>query len=73
LLSEAAVLGFAGNMTYAGEHPHVHRVSQTYNKGVRRTKAEMQALERRLVRLEGLPKWFVTIAPPKPGETILPA
>jgi hypothetical protein len=72
LLSEAAVLGFASNMSYAGKHPHVHRVSQTYSKGVRRTKDEMQLLERRLVRLEGLPKWFVTIAPPKPGEIILP-
>jgi hypothetical protein len=72
LLSEAAVLGFASNMSYAGKHPQVHRVSQTYLKGVRRTKDEMQLLERRLVRLEGLPKWFVTIAPPKPGEIILP-
>jgi hypothetical protein len=71
LLSEAAVLGFASNMNYAGKHPHVHRVSQTYLKGVRRTKDEMQLLERRLVRLEGLPKWFVTIAPPKPDEIIL--
>src|SRR5437660_65598 len=52
LVSEAAVLGFAGNMTYAGKHPHVHRVSQTYLKGVRRTKDEMQTLERRLVRRE---------------------
>jgi hypothetical protein len=71
--SEAAVLGFAGNMTYAGKHPQVHRVSQTYSKGVRRSKDEMKSLEGRLVRLEGLPKWFVTIAPPKPGEIILPA
>jgi Rhodopirellula transposase DDE domain len=73
LVSEAAVLGFAGNMTYAGKHPHVHRVSQTYTKGVRRSKDEMKLLEGRLVRLEGLPKWFVPLAPPKPGEIILPA
>jgi Rhodopirellula transposase DDE domain len=73
LLSEAAVLGLASNMTYAGKHPQVYRVNQTYNKGVRRTKDEMQSLERRLVRLEGLPKWFVTIEPPKPSEIILPA
>lgn len=72
LTSEAAVLGFAGSMSYAGKHPHVHRVSQTYLKGVRRTKGEMQLLEGRLARLEGLPKWFVTVAPPKPGEIILP-
>jgi len=73
LNSEEAVLGFAGNMTYAGKHPHVQRVSQTYNKGVRRSKDEMKLLEERLVRREGLPKWSVTIAPPKPGEIILPA
>jgi hypothetical protein len=72
LLSEAAVLGFAGNMTYAGKHPDVYRVSQTYSKGVRRSKTEMRLLEGRLVRLASLPKWFVTIAPAKPGEIILP-
>jgi hypothetical protein len=73
LVSEAAVLGFAGNMSYAGKHPQVHRVSQTYLNGVRRTRDEMQLLERRLVRGESLPKWFVTIAPPKLGEVILPS
>jgi len=70
--SEAAVLGFAANMTYAGKHPHVYRVNQQYNKGVRRTKAEMQILEGRLHRHKELPKWFVTIVPPKPGEVIVP-
>ena len=73
LSSEAAVLGFAGNMTYAGKHPHVYRVNQEYNKGVRRTAAEMKILESRLERHQDLPKWFVTIAPPKPGEIILPS
>jgi Rhodopirellula transposase DDE domain len=72
LLCEAAVLGLAANMTYAGKHPHVYRVSQEYSKGVRRSKQEMKALERRLVRLPSLPKWSVTIAPAKPGEIILP-
>ena len=72
LESEAAMLGLASNMTYAGKHPQVHRVNQTYSKGVVRSKEEMAILEGRLVRLEGLPKWFVTIAPPKPGEIILP-
>src|SRR5205814_6114541 len=57
LVSEEAVLGFASNMSYAGKHPQVHRVSQTYNKGVRRSKDDMKILEGRLVRLEGLPKW----------------
>ena len=30
--SEAAVLGYAGNMTYNGVHPQVRRVGQTYTK-----------------------------------------
>jgi hypothetical protein len=70
--SEAALLGFARSMTYAGKHPTVHLLDQTYSKGVRRSKQEMQILERRLVRLPTLPKWSVTIAPAKPGEIILP-
>jgi hypothetical protein len=70
--SEAVVLGFAGNMTYAGKHPSVYRVSQTYCTGARRSKEEMRCLEGRLVRLPGLPKWSVTIAPPRPGEILLP-
>jgi hypothetical protein len=69
--SAAKVLGMAANMTYAGKHPHVYRVEQKYDKGVRRTTAEMKTLERRLERHSDLPKWFVTIAPPKPGEVIL--
>jgi hypothetical protein len=72
LVSEAAVLGFAGTMTYAGKHPVVCRVSETYRPGVRRSKQEMKILEGRLVRLPALPKWSVTIAPAKPGDIILP-
>jgi len=72
LLSEEAVLGFAENMTYAGKHPSVYRVSEEYSKGVRRSKEEMKLLEKRLVRSTSVPKWFVTIAPANPGEIILP-
>jgi hypothetical protein len=71
LSSEAVVLGLAANMTYAGKQPHVYRIEEKYEKGVRRTKGEMQILERRLERHQDLPKWFVTIAPPRPSETIL--
>jgi Rhodopirellula transposase DDE domain len=72
LLSEAAVLGLAANMTYAGKHPSVYHVGQAYSKGARRSKQEMKILEGRLVRLSNLPKWAVTIVPPTPGEIILP-
>jgi hypothetical protein len=71
--SEAAVLGFARNMTYAGNHPNVYRVSQTYSKGVRRSPAEMKLLESWLVRRTALPKWCVTLTPPTPGQIILPS
>jgi Rhodopirellula transposase DDE domain len=70
--SEAAVLGFAGNMTYAGKHPSVCRVSETYYTGVRRSTKEMKVLEGFLVRRADLPKWFVSIPPPSPGQIILP-
>ncbi len=48
--SEEAVLGFAANMTYAGRHPHVDRVSAAYCSGVRRSSAEKKLLEGRLMR-----------------------
>ena len=66
------MLGFAANMTSAGRHPQVERVGATYCSGVRRSSAEKKMLEGRLTRLPSLPKWSVTIAPPQPGEIILP-
>jgi hypothetical protein len=71
LLTEEAVLGFAGNMTYAGKHPSVEHVHETYSSGVRRSQGEMKILETRLVRSAEVPKWSVTIAPARPGEVIL--
>jgi hypothetical protein len=70
--SVEAVLGFAANMTYARKHPAVYLVSDTYSKGVRRSKEEMKLLEGRLVRHADLPKWALTIAPPAASEIILP-
>ena len=72
LLSEGAVLGFARHMAYAGKHPSVYRVHETYSSGARRSKEEMKLLETRLVRSARVPKWSVTIAPAHPGEKILP-
>jgi Rhodopirellula transposase DDE domain len=72
LLSEEAVLGFAGNMTYAGKPPSVYRVRETYRGGARRSKGEMKLLEARLVRSARVPKWSVIIVPARPGEMILP-
>src|SRR5262249_60951750 len=45
--SEEAVLGFAANMTYAGRHPHVDRVSATYGSGGRPHSAAGRRVEGR--------------------------
>ncbi len=68
--SEAAILGYARRMTYNGKHPTVHRVTQSYSKGVRRTKAEKKQLEQQLLRLPELPKWFIEIPPDSPDEAL---
>lgn len=68
--SEAAVLGYAANMTYCGHHPRVHRNRKPYSKGVRRTKAEKRLLEKRLQRKPGLEKWAIEIAPPSPDQVL---
>jgi Rhodopirellula transposase DDE domain len=69
--SEAAVLGYAANMTYNEVHPQVHRVSKQYVKGVKRNKAEKKRLEKRLKRKQGLEKWAIEIAPPPPDQLII--
>jgi hypothetical protein len=68
--SEAAVLGYAANMTYHGVHPEVHRCTQKYATGVKLTKAERKRLEQRLQRKPGLEKWAIEIAPPPTDQTI---
>jgi Rhodopirellula transposase DDE domain len=68
--SEAAVLGYAANMTYNGVHPRVHRVHEQYPKGVKLTKAQKKRLEQRLQRKPGLEKWAIEIPPPPPDQTI---
>jgi hypothetical protein len=68
--SEAAVLGYAANMTYNEVHPQVHRVTKQYAKGVKRNKAEKKGLERWLMRKPGLEKWAIEIAPP-PSEQLI--
>jgi Rhodopirellula transposase DDE domain len=57
------VLKFAQTMTWKGIHPVVGWVKKTYPKGVKLTRQEMDALEKRLERLPALDKWFVKIVP----------
>jgi hypothetical protein len=67
---EAAVLGYAANMTYHGVHPEVHRCTQLYATGVKLTKAARKRLEKRLQRKAGLAKWAIEIAPPPTDQLI---
>lgn len=60
------VLNFAQTMTWHGRQPGVKLVKKTYQTGVRLTQKAMAELEKRLERLPGLEKWFVTISPASP-------
>lgn len=68
--SEAAVLGYAANMTYNGKQPQVHRNRKPYRKGIRLSKAERKNVEQWLKRTPGLEKWAIEINPPPPGQVI---
>ena len=59
--SVEAVLGYAGTMTWKGEHPEVVLVEAEYSTGVRLGREEMEALEALITRLPTLEKWFVSI------------
>jgi len=67
------VLNFAQTMTYKGQHPIIKVMKKVYSTGVRLTQTEMDKLEQRFVRLQGLAKWFVSIdpLPQNPGIAIL--
>jgi transposase len=56
-----AVVGYARTMTWKGKHPEVSVVETTYAKGVRLKSEEMEALEKEVIRLPSLEKWFVEI------------
>ena len=57
-------LGLARTMTYRDIAPSTVRlVRKIYRKGVRLTKEQMLPVEKRLLRLKCLKKWFITIAP----------
>jgi hypothetical protein len=68
--SEAAVLGYAGNMTYNGKKPRIQRNHKSYPKGVKRTKAQKKSVEERLKRKPGLEKWAIEITPPPPDQVL---
>jgi transposase len=64
LTSIDKTLGLARTMTYRSIAPSTVRlVRKIYRKGVRLTKKQMTVIEKRLQRLSGLGKWFITICP----------
>ena len=50
-------------MTWKGIHPTVELVTTVYRTGVKLPKNDMALLENQFVRLPGLGKWFIDIAP----------
>jgi DDE family transposase len=59
--SVEAAVGFAESMTWKGKHPVVGVVETKYATGVRLKPEEMTALEKKVIRLPSLEKWFVEI------------
>jgi len=57
------VVRLAHNMTYNGVSPVVEVVQKTYHTGVALTQKARAKLAERFVRLPGLEKYFVRIAP----------
>jgi hypothetical protein len=57
------VLRLAASMTWNGFAPIVNLVTKVYTIGVHLSKQAMIAVEKRLIRLPTLPKWFVEIVP----------
>jgi Rhodopirellula transposase DDE domain len=59
--SIGAAVGFARSMTWKGKHPVVSVVEATHATGVRLKPEEMEALEKQVIRLPSLEKWFVEV------------
>ena len=66
LESRQTVLRLASTLTWNGLSPIVKLVEKTYQTGIGLSHQAMTALEKRLVRLPSLPKWFVHIVPLSP-------
>ena len=61
--SVAAVLRWAGTMTWRKVQPLIRAITTTYERGVRLTKDEFLPIAERLNRSQTLPKWSLTIHP----------
>ena len=59
--SVTKILGFAKSMTYNGVSPIVKLIDKVYTTGVKLTKLEMEEVEQKIVRLDGLEKWSINV------------
>ena len=57
------VIAMAESMTFKGAKPVVKVIKRVYEKGVTLCKAAMNALEKRLDRMQGIEKYAITIHP----------
>ncbi|MEA5495952.1 transposase [Limnoraphis robusta Tam1] len=62
--STEAVLSWASNMIWKGNHPQIHLIKETYQKGIIVRDPELKAFRQFWQCSETLPKWDVMIAPP---------
>jgi transposase len=63
LYSIAAVLLWAGTMTWRKIRPLIRESKTTYERGIRLTKATFRPIAERLIRSQTLPKWSLVIKP----------
>lgn len=63
LTNLATAMHWAGTMTWNGDHPQIHQLERTYEKGVTLSNKEWEQLQTRLERSPTLPKWDVIIRP----------
>jgi transposase len=61
--SVETVVKFTDSMTWKGLHPIVELITTVYRTGVKLPKKDMDLLENQFLRLPGLDKWFIDIAP----------
>ena len=61
LYSIEKVLGLARTMTYNGINPVVELIEKNYPTGIKLDKKTMNGYEKRIVRLQGLERWFVDV------------
>ncbi len=58
-----SAINWASNMTWKGKKPHVYLIEDTYEKGIRASRSELNELQTFWQPSQNLPKWDITITP----------